>query len=173
MSKPDADLIPGETLLLTVNRHPIVLVERAWKWTLIILVTAVLGAVFAHPDRGQLHNLKWFIIAGLILLLLVYLEVQYVVWKSETYTLTDQRVLLRRGVLGKFSRSISMSRVQDVTTAQRLFGRLFDFGTVEVESAGHDGAEVLTYVPDPVNFRNVLFERLHPELNPAMHQTSV
>ncbi|HEV3231729.1 MAG TPA: PH domain-containing protein [Candidatus Dormibacteraeota bacterium] len=173
MTRPDEDLIPGETHLLTVSRHPVVLLARTWKWVVLILLVVVVGAVFVNPQGGQLSNLRWFILAGLVLVLLVYLDVQYVIWRSETYTLTDQRVLLRRGVIGKFSRSISMARVQDVTTSQGLLGRLLDYGTVEVESAGQDGAEVLTYVPDPTRFRNLLFERLHPELNPTVHNSSL
>jgi hypothetical protein len=48
-----------------------------------------------------------------------------------------------------------------VSTSQSLFGRLFDFGNVEIESAGKDGAEIFTYVPDPEHFRDILFEQLH------------
>ena len=47
-----------------------------------------------------------------------------------------KRILQRRGVLGKFSRSIGIARVQDVSTSQSVFGRLFDYGNVEIESAG-------------------------------------
>ena len=66
-------------------------------------------------------------------------------------------------MIGRFSRSIGIGRVQDVTTSQGLLGRVFDYGTVEIESAGKDGAEILAYCPDPQGFRNVLLEQLHPQ----------
>ncbi|MHB8509655.1 MAG: PH domain-containing protein [Candidatus Dormibacteria bacterium] len=164
--KNDADLIPGEALLLQVNRHAVALVGRCWKVALGALALVVAGGLLPLGD-ASLRNLRWFILLGVVLVALVYIDIQFIIWRSETYTLTDQRVILKRGVIGKFSRSISLSRVQDVTTSQRLFGRLLNYGTVEVESAGHDGAEVLTCIPDPGHFRNVLFERLHPDLGPG------
>jgi uncharacterized membrane protein YdbT with pleckstrin-like domain len=155
----DRDLIPGETELLHVNRHPLVIVKRVLLPTLIVVVIVIAGALVRPP--GSLGNLRWFALLALLLGLFVYLDIHYIMWRAETYTITDERVLLRRGVIGKFSRSIGLARVQDVSTSQSLIGRVFDFGTVEIESAGKDGAEILTYVPDPQHFRNVLFERLH------------
>lgn len=163
MARQDLELIPGESLLLQVNRHWLVLLAAAWKWVLGYLVIAV-AAALVHLS-GNNSSLRWFGLLGLTLALLVYLDVRYIIWRSENYTLTDERVIVRRGVIGKFIRSTSMSRVQDVTTRQGLLGRLLNFGSVEIESAGRDGAEVLTYVPNPQHFRNVLFERLHPELS--------
>jgi|ERR1700682_3450105 len=155
----DRDLIPGETELLHVNRHVLLMVKRVLLPTVVVVAVVIAGALVRPP--GALADLRWFALLALLLGLLVYLDIQYIVWRSETYTITDERVLLRRGVIGKFSRSIGLARVQDVSTSQDLIGRIFDFGTVEIESAGKDGAEVLTYVPDPQHFRNVLFERLH------------
>jgi uncharacterized membrane protein YdbT with pleckstrin-like domain len=154
----DRDLLPGETELLRVNRHPVVILRR----TVIPLVggLVVLGVGAFLPLQPPAATARWFVLLLVLIALLVYLDIQYIIWRSETVTLTDQRVLLRRGVFGRYSRSIGMSRVQDVTTSQGFAGRVFNYGTVEVESAARDGAEVLDHVPDPANFRNVLFEHL-------------
>ena len=155
----DRDLIPGESELLHVNRHVLVMLKRVLLPTVVVVAILIGGTLVRLPRT--LADLRWFVLLALLLGLFVYLDIQYILWRSETYTITDERVLLRRGVIGKFSRSVGLARVQDVSTSQNLFGRVFDFGTVEIESAGKDGAEVLTYVPDPQHFRNVLFERLH------------
>jgi uncharacterized membrane protein YdbT with pleckstrin-like domain len=155
----DRDLIPGENVLLHVNKHVLVLVRRILVPTLAVLVIVV--ALLLVP-LAALHDLRWFVVLVLLLGLFVYLDIQYIIWRSESYTISDQRVLLRRGVIGKYSRSVGIARVQDVTTSQGLLGRVFDYGTVEIESAGKDGAEILAYVPDPQGFRNVLLEQLHP-----------
>ena len=65
--------------------------------------------------------------------------------------------------MSKYTKSISLNRVQDVTTGQGVFGRLFGYGTLELESAGKDGAEVLTYIPGPDVFRNAIIQELHPQ----------
>lgn len=153
------ELVPGEEILLITRRHPILLIGRVWKLALLVLALAVLGGIL--PLTGPVRDLRWFIIAALVLLMLIFIDIQWIVWRSETFTITNERVILKRGVIGRFSRSIGMTRVQDVTITQRLFGRIFGYGTVEIESAGKDGAEILSYVPQPAHFRNVLFERLH------------
>src|ERR1700704_6240531 len=157
----DRDLIPGENVLVHVNKHVLVLVRRVVVPALVVLAIVV---ALALVPLGSLRDLRWFVVLALLLALFVYLDIQYIIWRSESYTISDQRVLLRRGVIGKFSRSIGISRVQDVTTSQGLLGRVFDYGTVESESAGKDGAEILAYVPDPQGFRNVLLEQLHPRV---------
>jgi uncharacterized membrane protein YdbT with pleckstrin-like domain len=159
----DRDLIPGETVLLHVNKHVLVLVRRVLVPALVVL--AIVVGLTLLP-LGSLRDLRWFVILAVLLALFVYLDIQYIIWRSESYTISDQRVLLRRGVIGRFSRSIGIGRVQDVTTSQGLLGRVFDYGTVEIESAGKDGAEILAYVPDPQDFRNVLLEQLHPGVGP-------
>jgi uncharacterized membrane protein YdbT with pleckstrin-like domain len=153
----DRDLLPGETALLHINRHPLVLVQEVWGATISVLVLSILLLIFG----GALGALRWFLVLAMLLGLFVYLDIRYIVWRSVTYTITDQRILQRRGLLGKYTRSIGIARVQDVSTAQGILGRLFDYGDVEIESAGKDGAEVFTYVPDPEHFRNTLFEQLH------------
>lgn len=148
----DKDLLPGETALLHINRHPLVLVKEVLGPTLVVLAISIVLILI---------KFSWFIVLAMLLGLFVYLDIRYIIWRSVTYTITDQRILQRRGVLGKFTRSIGIARVQDVSTSQSLFGRLFDFGNVEIESAGKDGAEIFTYVPDPEHFRDILFEQLH------------
>lgn len=155
----DRDLLPGETPLLRVHRHPVVIVRRVLVPLLAAVV--VLGGGAFLPLQSSAGELRWFAELILLLAFLVYLDIQWIIWRSETLTVTDQRVLYRRGVFGRFSRSTGLSRVQDVTTAQGMVGRMLNYGTVEVESAARDGAEVFDHVPDPANFRNILFEQLH------------
>ena len=155
----DRDLLPGETELLRIHRHPVVIVRRVALPVLAVVVVLAVGA--ALPLKAPIATLRWFIELVVLIAALVYLDIQYIIWRSESLTITDQRVLYRRGVFGRFSRSIGLGRVQDVTTSQGFIGRIFGYGTVEVESAARDGAEVFDHVPDPVNFRNILFEQLH------------
>jgi uncharacterized membrane protein YdbT with pleckstrin-like domain len=161
----DRDLLPGETELLRVHRHPVVIVRRTAVPILVIVVVLAVGTVL--PLRATVATLRWFVELVILIAALVYLDIQYIIWRSESLTVTDQRVLYRRGVFGRFSRSIGLGRVQDVTTAQGFVGRLLGYGTVEVESAARDGAEVFDHVPDPVGFRNVLFGQLQGGPNAA------
>ena len=156
----DSELLPDEQALLHLNRHPLVLLSRTWWAVLGALVVLVVG-VLVTPPPGILRDGRLFFVLLVLLLAFIHFDIQYILWRSESYTITDQRIILRRGVMSKYSRSIGLSRVQDVTTYLGWWGGSSIYGTVEVESAGRDGAEVLTYVPHPTHFRNVLFECLH------------
>ncbi|MFY9616046.1 MAG: PH domain-containing protein [Candidatus Dormiibacterota bacterium] len=164
-SERNSELLPGEQRVLQVNRHPLVLVGRSYLVVGLGLILIVVAALV--PVTGTLLELRWFAILLVALVVFVFLDVQYIRWRAESYTITDQRIITRRGVISRFSRAIGLSRVQDVTTYQGLFGRVFGYGTVEVETAGRDGAEALTFVPRPMEFRNAIYESLQPPGSPA------
>jgi uncharacterized membrane protein YdbT with pleckstrin-like domain len=162
----ESELLPDERLLLHVNRHPLLLLQRCFLVAVVGILLAVGGLVVPLP--AGISGARVFAVLVVALAVFIYVDVQYIVWRSESYTITDHRIILRRGVIGRFTRSIGLSRVQDVTTRQGLFGRMFGYGTVEVESAGRDGAEVLTYVPNAAEFRNTLFESMHVASAPGV-----
>jgi uncharacterized membrane protein YdbT with pleckstrin-like domain len=155
----NSDLLPNEERLLTVNRHPLVLVGRSYL--VVVGGLIIIAGAALLPLPSPLIDLRWFVALLGALVVFVVVDVQYLRWRAESYTITDQRIITKRGVIGRFSRSVGLARVQDVTTSQGLLGRLFDYGTVEIDSAGRDGVEVLTFVPHPSEFRNVIYEGLH------------
>jgi uncharacterized membrane protein YdbT with pleckstrin-like domain len=81
--------------------------------------------------------------------------------------LTDQRVILNEGIVGRFSRSIAVDRIQDLTTRQGLSGRTMGYGDIELESAGRDSGEVLQKIPHPQQFRNAIFAQIEARRRPG------
>jgi uncharacterized membrane protein YdbT with pleckstrin-like domain len=97
---------------------------------------------------------------GAFLVGLGVLNLYYWGWRTHEYILTDQRVILNEGVVSKVSRSIAIDRIQDLTTFQGLWGRTWGFGDIELESAGREGAELLSTVPRPQQLRNAIFSQI-------------
>ena len=157
----DPELGPNEEVALRVTRHWIVLLQRAWKG--LVLAAALIVVLVILPIHNTITNLRWFGVLAIVLLALVYLELCYITWRSESFTITNERVILRKGIIRKFVRSIGVDRVQEVSTNQGVFGRMLAYGTVEVESAGKDSTETLDHVPRPEAFRAALFEQIGPE----------
>ena len=83
--------------------------------------------------------------------------VAWIQWTANSFTLTDQRVILDAGFFNRSSKVIALDRVQDVSTRQGIPARLLGYGTVEIDSAGPSGAEVLDHVPGPHHFRDQVF----------------
>jgi membrane protein YdbS with pleckstrin-like domain len=88
---------------------------------------------------------------------LFLLLVPYVQWRSRVYRLTDRRLILEEGIVTRRSKSIPLARLQDVTSIVGPLGRLFNYGSLQVENAGESpGFDLLRDVPDPARFRELL-----------------
>jgi uncharacterized membrane protein YdbT with pleckstrin-like domain len=149
------DLLPGEHMLASTSRHWIVLLRPVGVTILLVLVA--LAIVILVPITGEL-KLFFGLAAGLFGAIVI--NVYYWAWRAHEYVLTDQRVILNEGLLSKFSRSIAIDRIQDLTTFQGVWGRALRFGDIEVESAGRESAEVLNTVPHPQQLRNAIFAQM-------------
>ena len=148
------DLLPGERILASCSRHWVVLVRPIATTVLAVTISLVILTVLHAGELGL------FLMLGVIVAGIAVLNLYYCGWRAHEYVLTDQRVILNEGILSKFSRSIAIDRIQDLTTFQGLWGRTWGFGDVELESAGREGAELLSTVPRPQQLRNAIFAQI-------------
>jgi uncharacterized membrane protein YdbT with pleckstrin-like domain len=156
------DLLPGEHLLVSSSRHWVVLLRPI---ATTILAAIVLLVVFTLlPLAGEL---RLFLMLGVALAGILIINLYYWGWRAHEYVLTDQRVIINEGIVSRFSRSIAIDRIQDLTTFQGLWGRTWGFGDIELESAGRDGAEMLRTVPRPQQLRNAIFAQIEARRRPG------
>src|SRR5438270_12523099 len=142
-------------MLVSGSRHWVVLLRPLAGTVLAAAVCLVILALL--PLAGEL---RLFLMLGVILVGIGVFNLYYWGWRAHEYVLTDQRVILNEGILSKFSRSIAIDRIQDLTTFQGLWGRTWGFGDIELESAGREGAELLSTVPRPQQLRNAIFGQI-------------
>jgi len=156
------DLLPGERILVSSCRHWVVLLRP--------IVTTILGGIVLLVILNLLPlagELRLFLLLGVLLAAILIINLYYWAWRAHEYVLTDQRVILNEGIVSKFSRSISIDRIQDLTTFQGLWGRTWGFGDIELESAGREGAELLSTVPRPQQLRNAIFAQIEARRRPG------
>jgi uncharacterized membrane protein YdbT with pleckstrin-like domain len=149
------ELLPGERILASSSRHWVVLLRPMATTILAVAIALVILALL--PISGELRLL---LMLGAVLVGLGVLNLYYWGWRAHEYILTDQRVILNEGIVSKFSRSIAIDRIQDLTTFQGLWGRTWGFGDIELETAGREGAELLSTVPRPQQLRNAIFSQI-------------
>jgi len=149
------DLLPGERMLARSARHWVVLLRPI---ATTVLATAVSLVILAFLPL--VSELRLFLMLGVILAAIGVLNLYYWGWRAHEYVLTDQRVIVNEGILSKFSKSIAIDRIQDLTTFQGLWGRTWGFGDIALESAGREGAELLSMVPHPQQLRNAIFAQI-------------
>ncbi len=143
----------GESLVRSAHRHWVVLV----KDLLFPAALLVLAIVLDTAVGGLSRDAKLVLSLGALAVAGLWLIVVWWQWASASFTITDQRVLLRSGVINRTTKVIALDRVQDVSTRQTILGRLMDYGTVDIDAAGASGAEVLDHVPTPGDFRDEVF----------------
>jgi len=108
------------------------------------------------PD-GSRQGVARLVIAGVALvLLLVFVLVPLLRWRTTHYVITTHRLLFRAGVLARHGRDIGLSRITDVSYRQTLWERLISSGTLTIESAGDSGPTVLRHIPDSDGVQQLL-----------------
>ncbi len=169
-------LLPGENLVLENHPHWITVVKSLVAPVLLLIVVAVADFTLLGPGRLYTPNLRKVLSLAVIAIALAWLIAVWLRRQSISYTLTDQRIKIESGILGRQEKVIPIDRVQDCTTRLSIIGRIFGYGTVEIDAAGAQGAEVLDHLPNPGNFRDQVFmesERRRGAPAPAMAAVAV
>ncbi|OLP17961.1 hypothetical protein BST81_12985 [Leptolyngbya sp. 'hensonii'] len=81
------------------------------------------------------HNFSGLVLGGLLIICLGSLWMAFWQWlqvKSNSYTITTERILISQGILNRKTEEIELYRVRDVTLVQPLFLRLFGLSTLEL-----------------------------------------
>ncbi|HYA01143.1 MAG TPA: PH domain-containing protein [Candidatus Binatia bacterium] len=146
-------LLSGETPISTQRQHPAVLVPAGVIAALCIAVPLLLihlvPARIAGHDTGEAKLIASVVIAVVVALWFLLRVLQ---WRFQTYTLTSHRIVMSRGVISRVMESISLDRVQDIVVRRPIADRLIGSGSIEIDSAGRDGVEVLRLIPHPNRF---------------------
>lgn len=99
---------------------------------LYLLCVAVAIALFA--SAAWMTGIARTIALGLVLLPLGMAGWRWLATACAQYTLTDQRLILRRGVLNRSSDYVELYRVKDTDFRQSLLQRLFGIGTITLDT---------------------------------------
>jgi uncharacterized membrane protein YdbT with pleckstrin-like domain len=94
-----------------------------------LLVAAVAGGITLLIDSGLVPVV---VVAVLVLLVLIGLVKRV----ATTYTITNQRLRIRRGVIARKVQQTRLERVQNVNTEQSVLERVLQVGTVDFDTAG-------------------------------------
>lgn len=164
----------SEVLLAEIRKHPIGLVFIAATGLFISLVIAIATSVLAlsignsnlFTDSGNAPQ-AILITIGLLLagLGIVATFIIGVIYRSNVVFVTDQK-LAEVAYVSLFNRRIiqlGIGSVEDVTVTQKgILPRIFNYGTLLVETAGEIENATFTYVPKP-NETSQLIIQTHEE----------
>jgi len=133
-------------LELHENEHVIFDGHPSWRGTLSFYVRGVMlaalgGAIAAVVTAlGSSFSLTTTILVFVVLAALVILT--GFLWRlTTTYTITNQRLTIRRGVLSRHVQQTRVERVQNVNVNQSVVDRVMRVGQVDFDTAGSDDSD--------------------------------
>lgn len=170
-------LAPDEDVLIHMQQHEIVLL--AHMVTNIVLANIVVAHIWLSSTiSGQswldllipvlpknvtvlMHTILTYIGYGLLIALVYRACMDVAAWANNHYILTTRRVLHLSGIFNKNSLDSSLNKINDVQIGQSWFGRLLGYGTIEILTAADDADNKLTFMRDPMQFKQLLNEARH------------
>jgi uncharacterized membrane protein YdbT with pleckstrin-like domain len=132
------ELQPGERVIFT--GHP------SWRSILDFyfkgLALVILGAAIAALVTIISDKVDWAITGAVAaVVLVIVILVGLVKRTTTTYTITDRRLHIRKGVFTRVTSDTRLERVQNVNTRQTLAERLLRVGTVDFDTAGTEDSD--------------------------------
>lgn len=138
-------LLPTERRVVAVRRHWARLsVPGAYALT----ATAAL-LWFDHVLPLGLPFARDLLLLGWVLLV-AWCVWQVLEWRNDWFVVTDRRLLLRSGILSRRVAMMPLIKVTDMSYSRPMLGRVFGYGEIVIESAGHDQAlRRIRHLPTP------------------------
>jgi uncharacterized membrane protein YdbT with pleckstrin-like domain len=162
MGYPRRLLSDDETIVLELKPH--------WR-ALIVPVIVLLAAVFVGTwtfstwgswFSGPVGSIgRWAILAVAVIVVVGFVLRPFAQWLSTQYVFTDRRIITRFGILSKHGRDMPLSKVNNVSFEVSMFGRLLNYGRLEIDSASGEGLRI-SDVPDVEVVQREIY-RLHEE----------
>jgi uncharacterized membrane protein YdbT with pleckstrin-like domain len=159
----DKYLLPHEQQVITVRKHPAVLLAPiVWAVGGLIVAAVLSDTLLKH--HSTLMLLVW-IGWGLIFLRFLWEAMN---WSVDYFVVTSHRFILTSGLLNRKVAMMPLVKVTDMTFRRTLPGRLFGYGTFVLESAGQDQAlSRVDFIPYPEQLYLEVCALIFPSKDPS------
>lgn len=135
MALPKRLLGTDEHIVFHLRTH----IKRILGWLLLgllIIIGAIIGTVVMPAEARPIGV---FILWAICLVLLVPVAVlPWMRWVTNTYTITDRRIITRRGIFNKTGHDIPLARVSNVSYDRSFVDRMFGCGTLILETSAEN-----------------------------------
>lgn len=144
-------LFPEERLIYKSNSH------------LIFLILPIIGLIFfwlifwqGSCPTLEIFSLKFLCHLFASLVILFSIVVIFLDWHFNWFYLTNYRVIKERGIIGKRFVSLWLNKVQDLSVEFGIWGRIFGFGDLVIESGGTFGEVHFKGFPSPIRIKELI-----------------
>lgn len=146
-----------EQILFVTRRHWLVLAGEILSEAVLTIALAVLISLLLALWRPEGRLVAWVALGYLLLLLpIISLGRDVAIWANHKFVVTNRRILHVEGVLDKDITDSSLEKVNDVKLEQSVWGRLLNFGNVEILTASELGVNKFTQIAQPIRFKTAM-----------------
>jgi hypothetical protein len=159
----DSLLTEGEVIVLRTRQHWLALIGRARAGVALFLGGLLLLFLIAYFNvaPGTLRD----ILSGVALIMLALGVIVFLyrlwIWWAQDYIITNRRLLKVTGVLNKRSGDSSLEKINDAVLAQSMFGRIFNYGDLEILTAAEQAVDRYHMLNNPKQFKKTMLTQKH------------
>ncbi len=153
---------PDETVIVLLRRHPVVIILPIIFGTAMALVPVALAGVFLPTIIA--HGFLPLLLFGLSLVLLAYWQAIFyamTMYTLDVWIVTDKRIIdsTQHGFFNRKVSELSLNRIQDTTVRTLgILPSMFDFGNIEIETAGAKEEFSFRQVPNPAGVKDKIMK---------------
>jgi len=143
----------NEQVLFETHQHWLVLIGEIMTECLLSVALVVLVSLI-----WALWVPNVLVARGYLLLIfpLISLWRDVLIWSKRKYVVTNRRVIQLSGVFNKNVTDSSLEKVNDVKMSQSFWGRMFNYGDIEILTASELGVNKFMHIGQPIQFKTAM-----------------
>lgn len=145
MGFPDKVLASNERVARHLHPHWLSVAGPTVIGAILLILSLV--TVWLTPNDETGNRIQWVAILVAVVVAIPLVVVPFLRWRTTHYVVTSHRVMVRRGILSKSGKDITLSKITDVSFEQSVLDRIVKAGTLLIESAGDSPNEYLRNIP--------------------------
>jgi len=139
-------LLAGEQVVYKTRLHWMLFLKPA-----LVVLGGIVLMVVLRPVQDP--PWLWMIGAAVTLIGLGWGLVHYVELMTSEFAVTSSRLILKVGLISRYTTELLLTKVETIGVQQGLMGRMLGYGDLIVTGTG-GAREVFRRVRDPIGFRN-------------------
>jgi uncharacterized membrane protein YdbT with pleckstrin-like domain len=154
---------------LASDERSVLLVHPHWKtilrplFLLVLTLAAAVTLLVVIPSGTAAGWERLAVGVVAVIILLGWVVVPMLRWRTTTYELTTRRFRMREGIIARKGRDIPLTRINDVSFEHGPIDRLLGSGRLVVESAGEHGQLRLNEIPHVEQVQAMLYQLVEDE----------
>lgn len=144
----DSNLLPGESILYSGKLHWFIFAPG------IALIVAGIVLVFVGVDSGFVVLMPLAFIAGVGSLISAGIK-----QVATELAVTSKRIIAKTGLIRRHTIELNLGKVESLSVAQSVSGRLFGFGNISFSGTG-GAVNLVATIDDPLAFRRAAMQAI-------------